>query len=432
MSISFLHLGDPHLGYQQYGSRDRFNDFIRSFSRTADYAIKRQIKALLIPGDLFHPKAIDPVSHAQAGLILERLREAGVRVIVIEGNHDSARYKDVSSWISNLNTLKYITQLDIAYGEDGIAINPWDEKTRAGAYVDVEGLRVYGIQHVGASTEKVLKDFAERLADPHDMGVEFSVLCMHAGMEGVIPGISGGLSPDIFAPLKGKIDYIALGHIHKKYEIDGWIFNPGSLEPCSMEEAGWRGGFYRVAFDGDTKELDIGHVSVRKRPFLRIELPVDTLESPGAVYEKLDEILAASAPEGTAIGEQRPVVEVAAKGAILFQRSDLDLRTVEAMVTEKLNPIAISDIRNEAIPVALADSADFEERQGKAEIETGVFLKIAEQDSRYAPNAAKWAELMSSVKRMALEKQTPEQIIAALDFDSLDQDASSDFEAPGR
>ena len=41
MKASFIHIADTHLGYEQYGVRERFNDFSRAFWDIIDDALFR-------------------------------------------------------------------------------------------------------------------------------------------------------------------------------------------------------------------------------------------------------------------------------------------------------------------------------------------------------------------------------------------------------
>jgi len=46
----------------------------------------------------------------------------------------------------------------------------------------------------------------------------------------------GTVSEHSLGPLKDGLDYLALGHIHKRFELNDWVFNPGSLENWSLDE----------------------------------------------------------------------------------------------------------------------------------------------------------------------------------------------------
>ena len=41
--MRFMHIADVHLGYQQYGSKERFDDFSRVFLHIVEQAIDRQV-----------------------------------------------------------------------------------------------------------------------------------------------------------------------------------------------------------------------------------------------------------------------------------------------------------------------------------------------------------------------------------------------------
>ncbi|HEV3467883.1 MAG TPA: DNA repair exonuclease [Pyrinomonadaceae bacterium] len=87
--FKFLHLSDVHLGCRRYNLEERTKDFFRSWHDVITrHALPNQIDFMLIAGDFFDRRNIDPqtMNHALAGLQL--LKEAGIPVVAIEGNHD--------------------------------------------------------------------------------------------------------------------------------------------------------------------------------------------------------------------------------------------------------------------------------------------------------------------------------------------------------
>jgi exonuclease SbcD len=48
--MRFMHVADIHLGYQQYGSRERFNDFSRVFLHIVDQAVEQRVDFVLLDG----------------------------------------------------------------------------------------------------------------------------------------------------------------------------------------------------------------------------------------------------------------------------------------------------------------------------------------------------------------------------------------------
>ncbi|HEY1390154.1 MAG TPA: metallophosphoesterase, partial [Ktedonobacterales bacterium] len=147
MQALFVHTADNHLGYEQYGMKERFNDFSRAFWAIVDDAIARKADLFVIAGDLFNKRAIDArtLMHAQDGL--ERLRDAGIPCVAIEGNHDRSYYRDGVSWLEFLCWQNLLILLN-PYVRDGAPeLKPWNQEEMRGAYIDLKGgkLRVYGL-----------------------------------------------------------------------------------------------------------------------------------------------------------------------------------------------------------------------------------------------------------------------------------------------
>src|SRR5260370_41667800 len=119
---------------------------------------------------------------------------------------------------------------------------------------------------------------------------------MHTGVDGIVPRLAGLPTQSQFEPLKKHIDYLALGHVHKPFEIGDWIYNPGSTETCGAEEAAWEDrGYYYVEIDTEVPALMADpatpsprhratHLVSKRRPFVRHELRVDGLNEPNELY----------------------------------------------------------------------------------------------------------------------------------------------------
>jgi exonuclease SbcD len=60
--MRFLHMADVHLGYQQYGSQERFDDFSQVFLYIVNQAIERQVDFCLLAGDPFEKRTVDPLA----------------------------------------------------------------------------------------------------------------------------------------------------------------------------------------------------------------------------------------------------------------------------------------------------------------------------------------------------------------------------------
>ena len=240
--LKFVHMADAHLGYRQYNCDERAIDFAQAFLSVIKFAIERKVDFILIAGDLFHKKSdIDPLTLAQATKALEKAKNAGIPVIAVEGNHDSTYFKESFSWLDYLAKSGLIVNLKPSFDEGSMIIEEWNGES--GAYIDLDYARIYGMKYYGALTEKILEDYSRKIRKNG-----FTIFMAHVGIEGYM-NLYGCISSNKLHRLKGKVDYVALGHIHKSFVEDDFIFNPGSLETCDITELEFKRGFFYVEVD---------------------------------------------------------------------------------------------------------------------------------------------------------------------------------------
>ena len=144
--MKFIHAADIHLGYQQYGSEARFNDFSKVFLHIVDQALQRDVNFVLLAGDLFEKRKVDPLAMRVAIQGLSQLRNAEIPVLAVEGNHERSYYGEQYTWIDFLDAMDYFQLLDPRF-ENGRAILEPCGETR-GAYVDLPGGVQIGRAHV--------------------------------------------------------------------------------------------------------------------------------------------------------------------------------------------------------------------------------------------------------------------------------------------
>lgn len=238
--MRFAHISDQHLGYMQYGLPERFNDFGDAWVNACKKVAGCDF--VILGGDLFHHRQIGPevLSQAEAGLKL-----LTCPVYAIEGNHELPRSDSELSWLHYLELEGYLTILNC------ITKTPVKEGD----------FWLYGLPWLGAATNSIIDSIDFR---PN------SILVAHAGYE-LMPSKHPGTI--LYETIRNKgLHMILLGHIHKPYQ-DGLVFNPGSLENVSAEEAAYDTGFF--IFDDSGGEL----VPVQKRPYKRFSIPGDAVES---------------------------------------------------------------------------------------------------------------------------------------------------------
>jgi DNA repair exonuclease SbcCD nuclease subunit len=410
MAITFLHVADIHLGYQQYGSEERFNDFSKVFLHIVDQALDRDVDFVLLAGDLFEKRRVDPLAMRVAIDGLERLRDTKIPVLAVEGNHERSYYRDQYTWVDFLDAMGYIQLLDPRFEDGQAALEPCGE-TR-GAYVDLPGgVRVYGLRYYGASTDKVFSLFADALAETDHRHVEFTILMAHAGVEGQLPRFSGTLTYNALAPLRDQVDYLALGHIHKPYELDGWIYNPGSPETCGMDEVAWsERGYYLVEIEpGKSPSHHAELIVPPRRPFRRLRLEVDGFTDPNQLYDGVRALVRRE--DDSITRDPQSVVELTLGGVLPFNRFDLDLDYVQALLEEAWSPL-ITRVRNKATPSEFEIDVDTE--AARPELERGIIQELLERDARFRPAAEAWTKVTLDLKRAVLEGSPPQAVIDAL------------------
>ena len=408
---NFLHIADVHLGNQQYGCKERFNDFGRAYLAAVDYAVEHAVQFVIISGDLFHKSSIEPATLMQAMNGLKQLEEAGIPVVVVTGNHDRARYKEGESWLGFLSEMGLIYLLEPDFADNGeVILESWDGER--GAYVDLHGVRIYGLPYLGASSQAVLSDLPLVIADQPTAGIDFTILMGHFGLDGQMPGVPGGISQSLLTALKDEVDYLALGHWHKPFKVDGWIFNPGSLESCSVTESEWRGGFYHVSIEADKTKpfFTAKHIPSVRRPFYRLAFQVDACKTLQAFSKELQKMLDSKRAEIGSNGHN-VVIELTLHGIMAFERSALDIKEVKEMVQDALDPLLVRMVNNTR---ATAFDIVPGEHMDRRELERQTLNELIRQDSRYRANADDWAEVMVEIKTLASEKSAPEAILQTL------------------
>ena len=425
MRARFLHIADCHLGYRQYNLKERFNDFGRAFREMIQIAIAEKVDFVLLAGDLFHKRSIDALTLNQAVAVLEQLKQAGIPCIAVEGNHEHAYIDDFMGWMQFLAMRDYLILLDAKYTAGVPELVPYARKR--GSYVEpVPGLRVHGMRYYGATTRNAVARYAEALCNLPKDGVAYSIFMTHAGLEGELDHEMGGLSMRDCACLRDHADYVALGHIHKPYTRDEWIYNPGSLETCAAAEAAWGDrGYFLVEVDTDRpKPKHAATLKANKRRlFVRLNLKCDLIDSPDMLYAQAKEIMERRARDHNVarLGEEdRPVVDLHLHGVLRFERAGLELTRLEEMLQETFSGLHCM-VRNGTTANDLAVEPG--ETVNRMALERQVLADLFGRDARFQAQSRQWARVALGIKALALEGAAPEAILEELEgqMDRLDR-----------
>jgi len=410
--FKFLHLSDVHLGCRRYNLEERTKDFFRSWRDVIEnHAIPNRVDFMLIAGDFFDRRNIDPqtMNHALAGLQL--LKEAGIPVVAIEGNHDRRDAVSPYSWMRSFSQAGFLILLEPASDEENpLTMAPWDEQERAGSYVDIKGARIFGSHWYGTTANVAIPLLADALRRARGEGL-FHILMLHTDVEGQLNRPIPALSVEKLKELRALVDYVALGHTHKRFDLDGWAFNPGSLEACSIDEYREERGAYLVEVDD---EQNVKATFIRdyvQRPFQRLSYDVSGAESPEAVHAGVMEAVAREARAHDPGGDApEPIIEIALRGHLGFKNSLLDLRRIREEALKRTGALHVM-VKNQSVPVEYAVAAGLDADTSRAHRERRIVEDLIARDARYRDRAREMAELVLEAKRRALGDETPESIL---------------------
>ncbi|WP_340820207.1 exonuclease SbcCD subunit D [Methanolobus sp. WCC4] len=252
--IRIVHTGDTHLGYRQYHSDVRRKDFFNAFSSVVDDAIDMGVDAVVHAGDLFDSRnpTLDDILDAMG--LFSKLKDAGIPLLAIVGNHES---KQSTQWLDLYSSLGLVTRL----GPEPYVLG---------------GVAVYGIDSV-AKTKIPLFDYS--MFDGKGTAARYNLLVMH---QLVKPFAFGEWDiKEVIDSIPFDIHAVLLGDNHK-YEItkvdDAWVTYAGSTERNSTAEREPRS--YNIVTIGDGG-IEISRRTIETRDFVFI--PVTLAEGSNAL-----------------------------------------------------------------------------------------------------------------------------------------------------
>lgn len=405
----FLHLADVHLGFDRYDCKERTRDFFEAFRDAIEkYALGEQVDFVLIAGDLFEHRNIQPAILNQAQYCLQELRQAGIPVLAIEGNHDNRPYGTKTNWLRYLADWGLLILLEPGDGAEGEPFySPWNG--RSGGYIDLEcGVRVLGSSWYGTSAPKAIEQITLALSElPPSPGQ--TILMFHHGLEGQIARYQGALRYPEVLPLKqAGVDYLALGHIHKNYAIEGWIFNPGSTEANSVEEATYQRGVYLVEISDAGIQAELKQ-DYYQRAIVRLKLVTTGNETVEDLQQAAIAHVEQAIRQKRIVPSDQPIVELRIEGQVGFDRLELDTRRLQQQLQELSNGL-IFLLKYEVDTMSYA--SPLTEDANRLEIEREVFLDLLTANNTYKKRAAELADGLIALKEQQLSGRAEEELYA--------------------
>jgi DNA repair exonuclease SbcCD nuclease subunit len=253
----FLHAADIHLdsplkGLEVY--QDAPVEQIRSATRRAfdnlvDLAIQEEVAFVLLAGDLFDGDWKDYNTGIYFMNRMGRLKEAGIEVFMVSGNHDAA------SQISRALHLP-----------DNVKL--FSHKKPETRILDSLSVAIHGQSFPSRAVfDDLTRNYPQGQEGLFNIGLLHTALMGRPGHEPYAPCTLNGLKS------KGY-QYWALGHVHQREEVSSepWIIFPGNIQGRHIRETGPKGCTLVTVDEGEMVEVEHRDTDVLRWELCRVDL----------------------------------------------------------------------------------------------------------------------------------------------------------------
>lgn len=295
--LHVLHFADAHIDIANYGRRDqdtalpvRVMDFLAALDQVVDAAIAEKVDLVLFAGDAYKDRNPQPTFQREWGRRMMRLSAAGIPTLLLIGNHDISPASGRAHTLQEFATLDvpniYVADRITLWGPEQLGIEmqvltvPWVSRSQLMTREETSGM----------SLEEVLLDMEHRVntailnniakADP-DLPL---ILTAHASVQGATYGSERMVMLGHELVLGGQIvgdkrlDYVALGHIHKHQSLGARdqhppIVYPGSIERIDFGEAREEKGYVLAQVAKGSTKWSFVPLQTRRHIDLSIDTP---------------------------------------------------------------------------------------------------------------------------------------------------------------
>ena len=295
--MKILHTSDWHLG-RTFHRSPLTREHQQFIDELLNYVHAEGIDTLLISGDVYDSTIPTAESTTLLDQALTRLMRAGVQVILSSGNHDSFRRLSYGAAFFEASGVHLRTSLEDATRP----VELTDGTLRVHVYaIPYLAPRLHatalGVEPthqavLGAVTNAIRADAAERRA--RGEGADRIIVMSHAtvsdttgsdiaGSADTTPrsdserDISVGGIDWVPASLFDSFDYVALGHIHKRYPVTATIRYSGSPLGFSFSEETNRNGAYLIELTPGEEPVITGHEWATRVPMKTLRGTMDDL-----------------------------------------------------------------------------------------------------------------------------------------------------------
>ena len=303
--MRILHFSDVHIGVESYGSTDpdtglstRLMDFLATFDEVVDFALNNSVDLVLFAGDAYKSRDPSQTHQREFARRIASLSREGVPVFLLVGNHDLPHIASRATALDIFPTLSvpnvtigdrldtYIVHT--AAGPLQVVALPW---IRRSAFLAREETRSLTIDEINRQLQERVTNLLAWQAQSLDPSLP-AILTAHVSLntartsseQSMLLGRDPVLMQSALA--RPELDYVALGHIHKRQTLsqNPHVVYSGSLERIDFGEENDDKGFCVIDLDTTAPRgqrlVDFRFQPVNARRFLTIEVAVDADEDP--------------------------------------------------------------------------------------------------------------------------------------------------------
>lgn len=289
--MKIIHCADIHLNSRMSANltkeqaKERTAELLHTFIRMVDYAVQKDVQAIIIAGDLFDHNRINRTTR---NAVYDQIKlHPWITFYYLQGNHDSESFlSDMEEIPENLKLFgkewtTYIAGEGSAVLREGEEVAAVEPERRASRKVAITGVEL---------------DQENSSSVYHSLTLDadcFNIVVMH-GQESERQGKD---KTEIIAlrELRNKgIDYLALGHIHRykedKLDARGVYCYSGCLEGRGFDECGEH-GFVLLEIDEEEGTCRRTFVPFAARKLYEIPVDVSGCHTTSDMKEKIEAAL---------------------------------------------------------------------------------------------------------------------------------------------
>ena len=319
--MKILHIADFHLdsafsGFEKDVADKKREELRECFAKTMALVKERDVKLVLIAGDLFDTPFC---SGATRRAVFDAIERAGVPVVIAPGNHD----------YYNKNG---------TYSDRGLPENAFVFTSSELGRFDFDELGVSVVGYAFTSEKYEKNPLAEDIPTSED---NINILCAHAEL---------GSHVSRYAPISANaiaragFVYAALGHVHNPpkpaYAGATLIAYSGFPQGRSFDEL-HDGGVYLVDIDPDTRAVEYERIITSRLSYEIEKLDVTALSSDSEVAQAIEDLVSLRAyGEDTAL---RVILNGAVPSGYTPSQSGI-------MACKTISPLALLQIKDNTRP----------------------------------------------------------------------------------